>query len=531
MKPKLSILLAFIVIAPLVLLAWLGIKVWRDEQEMVRVRVEELLTAQLADVARTVERLIAEQRRELSRAASFSELDSDAIRKIVRRERIVRQLFVVDRSGRLVHPPNNETASAAERAFLTRTERIFSGKLPFLSVPDESTSSKILTSRVQPEGKQEGWYVWYWDEGVNLIFWRRDGTGRVIGAELSRVVLLADIVAALPETDREDPSVPTGRIQLVDANGRQVYGWGLHEPAQEEIPDVTLALKEPLGSWKLQYYTGTAEFADSFSGSMLINLLLGLAAIGLAVIVFAFYFYRESSREFREAKQRVTFVNQVSHELKTPLTNIRMYAELLDDQLDEEEEKPRSHLNVIVSESQRLSRLIANVLSFGRQQQCRLTVRPATAIVDEIVARVIEHFEPSFGSKQIEIAFEGNAKDQVAVDADALGQVMSNLLSNVEKYAASGKYVEVSTKLDGETTTVTVADRGPGIARTARKKIFEPFYRHSIALTEGVTGTGIGLGISRDIARLHGGDLTLLASEKGCQFQVVLHTPKGGRAQ
>jgi signal transduction histidine kinase len=341
-------------------------------------------------------------------------------------------------------------------------------------------------------------------------------------------VLLADIVAALPDTDPSTRPLEEGRVRLVDASGRTVYGFGSLEPAEDDSPRVGIALGEPLGAWELQYFVAP-DFGEPFGGGMLLSLFIALGALAVAMVGLAIYFYRESNREMREAGQRVTFVNQVSHELKTPLTNIRMYAELLEDQLDEEEERLHGYLDVIVSESQRLSRLIANVLTFGRARESRLTVRPAPGVVDRIIDQVIAQFEPSFEAREIEIVLAGGAPDVVSVDADALGQILSNLLGNVEKYAAAGGRVEITRWREDATTLITVADRGPGIPRGDEEKIFTPFFRHSMTLTAGASGTGIGLGIARDLARLHGGDLKLEPSDEGARFRLSLHTPKEKR--
>jgi signal transduction histidine kinase len=524
-RRRLVILLAFIVVAPLCLMAWLGLELWEDERAMVRVRFDELLTSRLEDMAGSITRLMADEERELARITSDLDVDPDALRDAAHRERLVRQLFVLDAEGELVHPPKGERASATERAFLERTERIFRDGAPFLRATGEEPARSRSGRRVAPSGDYHGWHVWYWDEGISLLYWRRDAQGRIFGAEVSRVVLLADIVAALPDTDPDDPSLPHGRIQLADASGRPVYGFGGLEPEEGQAPRVRLPLADPLGSWELRYFVGEG-IDESFGGSMLINLFVALGALALAVVGFAVYFYREQSRELREAGQRVTFVNQVSHELKTPLTNIRMYAELMEDQLDEEEERLHGYLGVIVSESQRLSRLIANVLTFGRARESRLTIRPVPGVVDRLIDQVVSQFEPSFSAKEIEISLVGGAPDRVLVDADALGQILGNLLGNVEKYAAAGGRVEISRRREGSTTLITVSDRGPGIPRGDEERVFRPFFRHSRALTAGASGTGIGLGIARDLARLHGGDLELEPSEEGARFRLTLRTPK-----
>ena len=114
------------------------------------------------------------------------------------------------------------------------------------------------------------------------------------------------------------------------------------------------------------------------------------------------------------------------------------------------------------------------------------------------------------------------------LDADALEQILGNLISNVEKYAAAGGRMEIVSRQEDSQTTIVVADRGPGIPAAVRGKIFRPFYRVSDRI-EGTTGTGIGLSIARKLARMHGGDVVLLPCESGARFQVQLDTPKSGK--
>jgi signal transduction histidine kinase len=113
----------------------------------------------------------------------------------------------------------------------------------------------------------------------------------------------------------------------------------------------------------------------------------------------------------------------------------------------------------------------------------------------------------------------------VSLDTDAVEQIVGNLVSNVEKYGAGGKHLELTSRHRGEQVEITVADRGPGLPPRERQRIFEPFYRVNDALTGGVGGTGIGLAISRDLARLHGGDLQLEPSQAGASFRLTLHCP------
>ncbi len=303
-----------------------------------------------------------------------------------------------------------------------------------------------------------------------------------------------------------------------------VYQWGRFEPVDGPVHQ--LPLSPPLGSWKLEYFgSGLGQGADL----KWFNLAGILTAVGAALFGLAFYLYREHTREMQLAEQRVNFVNQVSHELKTPLTNIRLYAELLGEnsQEDNSEEggKFRRYLEVITTESQRLSRLIANVLNFARSKKDRMVLRREAGEIDTIIKAALHMFAPSLKTKGVRINFKAEAGDRVEVDPDALEQILNNLLSNTEKYGTSGGRLDIQSARKGDRTLIIVRDYGPGVSKRDANRIFQPFYRTHSGIADGVTGTGIGLSIARDLARLHGGDLTLVATDKGACFKIELHTP------
>jgi signal transduction histidine kinase len=209
-----------------------------------------------------------------------------------------------------------------------------------------------------------------------------------------------------------------------------------------------------------------------------------------------------------------------------------MYADLLADDLDNLDDgsgdKASDRLRVIVSESQRLSRLISNVLTFGRQQREALVLRYRQASVDELVRRVVEQFSPTLERLGITTELTLDAAQPVSIDDDAIEQILVNLISNVEKYAADGGVLKISTSLATTSVTIIVADGGPGIPIAMQHAIFEPFVRVSSRL-EDAAGTGIGLSIARDLARLHGGDLRIADSATGASFSVELRTSEEDR--
>ena len=527
MKTRLSVVFLLIVLTPLAILGWLGARVARSEREMVGHRFGAILQDRLRDIAADAAEVLAQRERELLSLPSPAARPAVELRESVRHSGVVRQYFVLDEEGELAYPAPSGIVSGAltagEREFLERTRLIWAnGEIPSWRA-DATPAAK--SKKTLPPAK--GWHVWYWGEGINLILWWRDASGVIVGAELNVVRLKADIIGALPGTDSVAPGQTAVRIVLADSTGAPIYQWGTYEPGEAERARASIELSPPLSAWRLEYYAPANAVGAAFGRSVTFNLLSGLAVLGLAVLGLAVYYYRESARTMREAAQRVSFVNQVSHELKTPLTSIRMYAEMLEDEVDETEAKARRHLEVIESESQRLSGLIANVLTFSRKQRSALKLHTAPGNVDEALSNVIEHFRQPLRAKGIEVEFHGEAGQTAEFDRDALGQIVGNLLGNVEKYALRASRVTLASRQDGNTIWITVADDGPGIPLKERERIFEAFYRVSDKLTDGVAGTGIGLAIARELARLHGGDLTLEPSARGACFRLRIHTPGG----
>ena len=312
------------------------------------------------------------------------------------------------------------------------------------------------------------------------------------------------------------PGAAAERLALYDPGGRLVYQWGSFQPADGAAPLLSQPLRPPLGGWRIAYL-GPAP-APGRAG---LGLAAGLAALAAVIAGAGVWLYRDSTRELRLAAQRVSFVNQVSHELKTPLTNVRLHAELLEDHMEASDPEGRRRLGIVIAESQRLGRLITNILTFASAEKGKLRLHPAPASVDEVVTDVLAQFAPGLEAQGVRARLVPGAPGRVQLDADALSQMLGNLLGNVEKYAAGGEVV-VATQAEGSRITVTVQDSGPGIPRSDWQRIFRPFVRLGGAAHEGVPGTGIGLGLARDLARLHGGDLQVIPSARGACFQLTL---------
>jgi len=524
MGRRLTVLLVLIVVLPMGLLTWLAIRGVRDERQRVAGQLRAAAQSRLLDVDARVLRLLDDRARRLFELTELPSADSETWREFVRTTPEVAQVAVQAADGRLLHPPLELGISDAEREFLIRIRQILVGRLLGNEVEEQVGSYDSRQSSIP--AVDHGWYAWYWDTGLHLLFWRREPSGTVIAVELDRARLLADLLVELStEPGREESTIGWGRIVLEDSQGRVLSQSGAVAEEGATVDAVERRLSPPLAAWGLraEYWSeGSVGALGSFL--RVAGLIVVLAVLG----GLAFVFHRESSREIREASERVGFVNQVSHELRTPLTNIRLYAELLERRIDEDDGETRSYIDIIVAESGRLSRLIGNVLSFARRNRGALVIHPVDGSIDDTLRSVAEQFRLSFEARGVAIVLDLGAPRLVPFDPDAIEQVAGNLLSNIEKYASRGKVAEISSRQRDSSTVIQIRDRGPGIPAGREEAVFEPFIRLSDRITEGVSGTGIGLAIARELARLHGGELRLVATERGACFELDLPNGDGG---
>jgi len=561
-KYRAPLLLTLLILLPLLLLGILGYRLQQQEQQLLGLQLQKLIDQQLSSVDRQLqehfqqlERLLRQRAAELNRLAD-TEYPADSLRRFARDSAYVRQLFVLDERGERLFPPLAGPLSVEERGFVDRLQPLWNSPElfhpadadPQTPAPPAVAGSDYLASgqlrrqaptelaadrsagvevEVAPGAVQaepvastaSGWIAWYVDAGLMHIYWWRDPQGRTLGFVLNEARLLSDLINRLPDGDNGDGLLGNAEIRLLNGHGDQLYGWGAYRGDGAALR--SLGLSHPLGSWHLEYRAPGLQRAATSDwlgiAAPLLLLAAGLAGLG-------YLLYREHSRELRLAQQRVNFVNQVSHELKTPLTNLRLYTEMLQDRLpaDETDSAVQRYLEVLTGESRRLSRLIDNVLSFSRAQRRQLRVRPEEADPDEQIERILQTFAPLLRQRGIDLAFAPGVGRRLRYDPGVLEQILNNLLGNCEKYAPDSGLLKIRSWLDGSALYIEVHDRGPGIEAGERERIFEPFYRSSSRLTDGVAGTGIGLGLARDLARAHGGDLRLEPSESGACFHLRL---------
>ncbi len=342
------------------------------------------------------------------------------------------------------------------------------------------------------------------------------------------VALLIERTTVSERTERhlrswlEIPLTPlretSARLLIEKPDGRPLVALGpqAHGPAASIIP-----IRSHLGDWQIRSWDGRVVTHSYDPATLAVTTTLALLLAASGIVLF-----RQQKHALRLAAERVSFVNRVSHELGTPLTNLALNLDLATDSLDHRPVEARRRLGLVAEEIERLSRLVANVLTFSQRERDTLQLKPVRCLPTEIIRQTLENFRPALERRGIQIDTNFSADAALMLDPDALSQITGNLLSNVEKYAAAGKWLGLDCSISENFLTLDVRDRGEGIPAAARHRIFAPFERVLQTTNEGASGTGLGLSIGRDLARRMGGELELLESEIGATFRLRIPTQR-----
>lgn len=264
----------------------------------------------------------------------------------------------------------------------------------------------------------------------------------------------------------------------------------------------------------------------------------GAGVLGWVTLVLLLVFlggftamYRVGLSQIHLARQQQDFVASVSHELKTPLTSIRMYGEILKEGWADEEKRQR-YYEFIHDESERLSRLISNVLQLARISRNEPQFDMQQVAVGELMSNTESKISNQVERAGFELRFiqdESVNDATISIDEDCFTQIIINLVDNAIKFSkdAVEKAVEVRCKRVANGQVVfSVRDFGPGVPRDQMKKIFELFYRSESELTRETVGTGIGLAIVYQLTTAMGGSVDLVNVEPGAEFRVTFETQR-----
>lgn len=281
-------------------------------------------------------------------------------------------------------------------------------------------------------------------------------------------------------------------------------------------PFVAAEIGEALPHWEVAVYVLDPTQAGRSASTLKLTLGLFIALLVLAIAIGSWLIVADLNRQLRLTRQKTDFVSNVSHELKTPLTSIRMFTEMLAEDRVPDESKRRHFLGIITAETARLTRLINNVLDFARLERGDKKFQFAPFDLAALVRETLESYRPHLETIGFTLrAHIPSGPLTFQGDRDAMAQVIVNLLSNAEKYSSERKEIEIALESDRGAIEVRVSDHGLGVPSGCEEKIFDQFYRAHDSLGSGIQGSGLGLTLARQIARAHGGDVTFERREGG----------------
>lgn len=552
---KVAVVFVLAVIVPSLVLAWLAVRLLRDQQ-LVLERQRALLYQGVADsLAQQVQQKIAEEQREFAQQvesfcgkqepATIAPQFDDYLRK---NWPLADVGFVVSLNGVLACPqlpgrPESRAFRVENEAFLCSGVSLdvvwnsAKGQIK-LPVPDngkpgaseELSKAGVFATKkggneaatpvearfIQIVGDaHEGTLARFLQDQLKLLFWYRSprDASFVFGTQ----VKLPELIASMkPLTAVDAPLASEICVVLLDDSGKPVTSTRPGFSTLRQRPFVTSEIGEVLPHWEFAVYLLDPAQLNHAAQTVRMTLGLLIAVLVLAIAIGSWLIVADLRRQLTLARQKTDFVSNVSHELKTPLTSIRMFAEMLAEDRVAEPDKRRQFHQIIASEASRLTRLINNVLDFSRlergEKKYQFAAHDFTALVADTVATYRPHLEAAGFTLSCELP---SSAVSVRGDRDALAQVLVNLLSNAEKYSGERKELEVRLKTEGGAIEVQVLDRGTGVPRECEERIFEQFFRGHDSLSSGIQGSGLGLTLARQIARAHGGDVTFTRRDRG----------------
>ena len=399
----------------------------------------------------------------------------------------VRAVLVID-----LTPPLRDVIVFAPRAPGPEDERF--RRLLIYSMLDDLVLDEAPRDQLRHLHKSYG------QQSYLISYWQRKSRG-----QRYLVVAWHDVPRIVHElfpklySERDQQS----QVNVVDAQGRIVFG----KPLSVGKYAVGRPFETTLYKWRLNVaLTSAEELAANVERRRVLEMVLvGLSGLimiaGIIVVLFA------AARERRLSRLKGDFVANVSHELKTPLSLVRMFAELLETGRVDSEAKRQQYLSIIVKESERLGALIENVLDFARVERGRVAYDFVPGAVGEVVSRALEACRTRAEREGVTLVLNlgDDAALRAQLDEGAVEMAVINLVDNALKYGQGSSEVKVDVLQRGNHIQVRVTDGGPGVPTEEKKRIFERFERGRRARDRKVRGSGIGLALVKHIAEAHGG--------------------------
>jgi len=340
---------------------------------------------------------------------------------------------------------------------------------------------------------------------------------------------LPQLVSSLSHSHQQGPGAANLILAILDRHGKRICS-----SSPEEASSTARASLAPVfPQWEATAGFGGSDIdalarASFQKGLWFTALVAAVLLAGIVMIV------RAAGRELNLAEAKQTFVSNVSHELKTPLALIRLFAETLELGRAKTAGKAQEYYRIIHNESRRLSQLIDNILDFSRIEAGNRQYHFIPADLVEVTRAVVASYEYQIREAGFELVTRFDPDlPRAQADAGAISQAILNLLNNAVKYSEKSKHIEVSVRAKNGGIAVAVADRGIGIPLSEQKRIFEKFYRVSTGLVHETKGSGLGLTLVKHIVEAHDGFVSVeSAPGKGSRFTLwlpALMERNGGR--
>ncbi|MCH2176616.1 MAG: HAMP domain-containing histidine kinase [Lentisphaeria bacterium] len=469
---------------------------------------------------------------------------------------MIRNAFIWSAYQGLVYPKISEVSSDEQYAFFKRYSPLLEGKIPWqknneIHVEKQNSQSddldlgyensyRIIENTLDSvsqnfksnyEFKQRaieqrqlqqsrnipiksGWIPWFEGNRLYQLIWIQRGN-LVYGVELEQMNFIATLISSFPDLG------PHTQCNLVNGNNDIYHQAGQLENSKNTL-DYNCSLAPALPHWEMQFKYNINHYNHlMLSTYFIIALLLIFILGGIFLLII------HSRKSFMDAQQKSDFVSNVSHELKTPLTSIRMYAELLEKQNKLTDEKKQKYVGIIINESQRLTRLVNNVLNFSRLDRGKHKYNFQVVELNAFIKTILDGQQMILEKHNIIAQIEGPSCF-VKTDTDVIEQILINLIDNVCKYASVGKTLEIILIKQKDEVRIKVCDKGPGLPAKNILKIFNQFYQLDAKLTNKPEGVGLGLSICKQL--LLGMQCDIICYNRtdssGCCFEIILGDQK-----
>jgi signal transduction histidine kinase len=371
----------------------------------------------------------------------------------------------------------------------------------------------------------------FWDRGGRRHF---GAGGRVVLAAVLQSATRGPLLVALTRNEevlRREVLAKTlaglegnSVLAVLDGADRPVYA---SQPLDRARRVLTLPFGEALPTWRVALYEAQGRSLRDMVWRQTTIFTICFALVFVVIVLGLAATYRMVQRESEMARLKSDFVANVSHDLKTPLSLIRMFAETLEMNRVTDEAARREYYAVITRESERLTRLINNVLDFSRIESGRQRYEVRPTPVEPVIQEALEAFRYPLAQHgfKLDVEIAPDLPD-VPMDGAAVGQALANLIDNALKYSGEGRRLRVAASREpaGEGVRIEIADDGIGIPPAEVERIFEKFYRVGRSETQGHRGSGLGLALVKHVVEAHGGRVRV-ESRLGEGSRFTLHLP------